>query len=534
MPTARMPRPTRLFLAGNTVSMVGIGLVIGFVLIYLHQVRGLALPVVGGLFAASAAAGLLVVPVLGILLDRLGARQVLTAIQLGQGTAMALLAWVHTVPAALPVMVLYGVTWAPMFPALQTMIAGLTPDPAAQQRAFAINFTLQNAAIGVGLAIGATIADVHRAGSFQVLFLADAASCVVFAAVLQFLPTLRRSRADDEPKAAYRDLLTHRGLRLVLVASLLLAFTSFPAFDSGLPAFATVEGHVSARVVALSMTANTAVIVAAQLTVLKVIRRVRRSYALVATGLIFGVSWAVFGLAGLPLTSAGRIACVVGFTALFGLGETVMSPTMGPLVNSLTDDRVRGRANALASASTSLALIVSPAIATGLIALHAAGVWIGLLCLCCLGTVAIGARLRHTLTAAQDHVSPTPAPLSEPARPAGLTLINKTSVPRIAWEAGDSWTLADQPRIHVMQERIVSGWAERRHLHAAVEQLYFILEGTATVRLDDREEILGPGDAMHVPAATPHQVRNDSQGALELLVISSAPPRQDRVDLDRP
>jgi hypothetical protein len=36
-----MPRQTRLFLAGNTVSMAGTGLVIAFTLIYLHQVRGL-------------------------------------------------------------------------------------------------------------------------------------------------------------------------------------------------------------------------------------------------------------------------------------------------------------------------------------------------------------------------------------------------------------------------------------------------------------------------------------------------------------
>lgn len=43
----RMPGATRLFLAGNTVSMAGPGLVIAFTLIYLHQVRGLALPVVG-------------------------------------------------------------------------------------------------------------------------------------------------------------------------------------------------------------------------------------------------------------------------------------------------------------------------------------------------------------------------------------------------------------------------------------------------------------------------------------------------------
>jgi MFS family permease len=416
MSNAPMPRPTRLFLAGNTVAMAGTGLVLGFTLIYLHQVRGLALPVVGGLFAASAAAGLVMVPILGVLLDRLGARQVLIGILLGQAAADVLLAWVHNVATALPVMLLYGAAWAPMFPALQTMIAGLTPEPTAQQRAFAINFTLQNAALGLGTTIGAVLANVHRVGSFQVLFLANGASCVAFAAVLPLLPTLRRPRVADEPKAAYRDLLAHRGLRLVLVAELILAFTSYPAFDSGLPAYATVEAHVSARVVALSLTVNTALIVAAQLVVLRVLRRVRRSYALAASGLILAVSWAVFGLAGLPITPADRIACVFGFTALFGLGETVLAPTMGPLVNSLTDDRVRGRANSLASLSTSLALIVSPAIVTGLIAAGAAGAWIGLLGLGCLGTVAIGARLRRTLTTEQDHVSTTPEPAPAPAR----------------------------------------------------------------------------------------------------------------------
>ena len=60
-----MSPATRLFLAGNTVSMLGTGLVIAFILICLHQVRGLALPVVGALLTASAGAGLLVVPLVG-------------------------------------------------------------------------------------------------------------------------------------------------------------------------------------------------------------------------------------------------------------------------------------------------------------------------------------------------------------------------------------------------------------------------------------------------------------------------------------
>src|SRR5512140_3335951 len=53
----RLPRSTRLFLAGNTVSMVGNGLVIPYLLIYLHQVRGIDLPVVGALLARASIAG---------------------------------------------------------------------------------------------------------------------------------------------------------------------------------------------------------------------------------------------------------------------------------------------------------------------------------------------------------------------------------------------------------------------------------------------------------------------------------------------
>jgi MFS family permease len=414
MPAAAMPAATRLFLAGNAVAMTGNGLVLAFTLIYLHQARGIALPVVGLLLAAGAAAGLLAVTVSGVLLDWLGARRVLTGIILGQAAAQVLLAWAHNAATALPALLLYGATWAPMFPAISTVIARLTPDPATQQRVFAINFTAQNAALGVGTVLGAAVANVHHPGSFEALFLANAASCLIFAAVLIFLPTLRTAPARKERRASYRDVLAHSGLRLALVASLIVAFTGYPAFDSGLPAYASVEAHVSARIVALSLTVNTALIVLAQLFVLRRVRRARRSSALAVSGLILALSWAVFGLAALPVAATGRIAFVFGFTALFGLGETVVAPTVGPLVNRLTDDRHRGRANSLAALSQSLAFIICPAIATGFIAAGAAAVWIGLLCAGSLGTIAVGARLRRALASDQDHVTEAPATESEP------------------------------------------------------------------------------------------------------------------------
>ena len=42
----RLSGRTRLFLAGNTLSMLGTGLVVPFMINYLHEARGIALPVV--------------------------------------------------------------------------------------------------------------------------------------------------------------------------------------------------------------------------------------------------------------------------------------------------------------------------------------------------------------------------------------------------------------------------------------------------------------------------------------------------------
>ena len=401
----RLPRPTRLFLAANTVSMVGNGLVIPYPLIYLHQVRGIDLPVVGALLAGSAVAGLIVVPISGALIDRLGPRRVLIALMLGQAIAEVLFALAHSVETAVPAVLLYGAVWVPQLSARQTMIAGLTPDPVAQQRAFAVNFTAQNAAIGIGAAVAAVVVGTgENPTPFQALFLANAASCLLFVGVLPFVQNPHPRRQRSEAKAGYRDVLAHPGLRLLIVASLLMAFVGYPAFDSGMPAYSTVVARVSIRDVALSLTVNTVFIVATQLLVLRFVRRLRRSVSVTLIGVIWAASWALLGLSALPTLSAARVAGVLTFGGVFGLGEIFFAPTIGPLLNSLAEDRIRGRANAISGFAFSLGFIASPAIVTGFIAAGAAAMWIVLLCLACAGVIGIGVALGRQLTSEQDHV----------------------------------------------------------------------------------------------------------------------------------
>jgi len=404
----RLSGETRLFLAGNFLSMLGTGLVLPFMIIYLHEAREIALPVVGALLAAGSATGLLVVLVCGALMDRVGARLVLGMILLGQVVAEVALAWAHNTLTALPAVLLYGATWAPMFGAISTMLNGLTQEPALKQRAFAVNFATQNMALGIGAAVAAVVVRGHHPGTFQVLFLANGLSCLLFAVLLPTLPNLRRAKVVNEARAGYRYVLSHRALRLVILAALLISFTGPSAFDTGLPAFASVAAHVSNHAIALSFTINTAVIVAMQMLVLRLVRRHRRSTALAAVGLIWAVSWALLGFAEVVDGPGWRIVILFAFVGLFGLGETCVAPTRNPLINSLADDRIRGRANSISGFTNSIALIVSPAIVTSLLAAHLAAVWIALLCLGCLGTVAIAARLRVTLTAEHDFVVPPP------------------------------------------------------------------------------------------------------------------------------
>jgi MFS family permease len=423
----RLSGKTRLFLAGNTISMLGTGLVLPFMIIYLHQARGIALPVVGGMLAAGAATGLIVVIVCGALMDRVGARLVLGIILLGQVVAEVGLASAHNALTAWPAVMFYGATWTPMFPGISTMLHGLTPEPARQQRAFAVNFTAQNMALGIGAAVAAVVVRAHHPGTFQVLFLANALSCLLFAALLPALPNLRRTRVVNETRVGYRDVLSHRGLRLMILAALLLAFAGPSTFDSGLPAFASVADHISDHAIAVSFTINTAVIVAIQMLVLRVVRRHRRTSGLVVVGLIWAASWTLLGFAEVVDGPGWRIVILFAFTGLFGVGETFVAPTRAPLINSLADDRIRGRANSITGFANSVMLIVCPAMVTSLLAAHLEAVLIALLVLASLGIVAIAARLRVTLTPEQDFVKQPPVAESPPEPIADLTTVAQDS-----------------------------------------------------------------------------------------------------------
>jgi hypothetical protein len=247
------------------------------------------------------------------------------------------------------------------------------------------------------------VVDTTRPLTFQAMFWGNAIVTVLAALMVLTVPESHPTRAGKNGhKAGYRQVVADPLLRRAVVLTLLLALTGYAALDSGLPAYANVVGDVSAKVVALSLSANTLMIVLVQLPVLRVLRGRRRTRAVAVVGVIWCGSWTLFACCALPGSPGMRDAIVLAFGALFGVGETFMAPTIAPLVNTLAPEGVRGRANALTSGMYSVAFVISPAIAAAFIAAGMGGLWVGLLAGGCLVVTVVALRLGRRLAPAQD------------------------------------------------------------------------------------------------------------------------------------
>lgn len=397
-----LPADARRYLTAVAVQRLGTGFTLPFTLILLHEVRGIALPTVGLLLAIPGVVGLASVPVGGALIDRLGPRRVLVGCQLLIASGQLLLAFATRPGAALVALLLNGVGLGPSFPAGNALLNRLVPSPGQAARAFGMQFTIINAGIGVGTLVASAVVDTSQAWTFEALFVGAGVSSLLMAVLLPAAPHAVPSERLAAP--SYRLVLSDRSFRQVCLASFLFAMTGYAALDTGVPAFARVEGHVPPSAVALCFTVNTVLIVALQLPALRWVRHWRRTRALATAAALWGASWLLLGLA--PSTPVA-----LAFAALFGLGEVFQSPAMGPLVNALASDELRGRYNALSGATFSVAFVLSPALSGALIGNGLGRLWIALLVAGSAVTAVVMLRLRTQLTDLQDGLLSATAPV---------------------------------------------------------------------------------------------------------------------------
>ena len=74
------------------------------------------------------------------------------------------------------------------------------------------------------------------------------------------------------------------------------------------------------------------------------------------------------------------------------------------------------------------------------------------------------------------------------------------------------------------------GQTTDRHYHKLCEEFYFLLEGTARMEIDGETCVVGPGDAILIPAGARHQIT--AQTKLRFLCCCAPPYDHADVYLD--
>jgi mannose-6-phosphate isomerase-like protein (cupin superfamily) len=67
------------------------------------------------------------------------------------------------------------------------------------------------------------------------------------------------------------------------------------------------------------------------------------------------------------------------------------------------------------------------------------------------------------------------------------------------------------------EARLPPGGATTPHHHPRTEEIYYILEGTARMRIGAEERPVGPGDAIAIPPGQIHQICNTGPAELKFL-----------------
>jgi MFS family permease len=362
---AGLPRAVWLLEAGMLVNSIGTGLLLPFILIYLHDARGFSLSTAGLVAGTFGLVGIAATPLAGSLIDRLGGRSTFFASLLVLAGGYALFPLIHEPWQAFLFMALVGVGNGAFWPSLSTLLIAATPAD-RRHAAFALNRTACNLGLGVGAVLGGLLITADDAGTFTALFLVNAVTFLVLAASACFVIAPAR-RARTERPGSYRDVardrvfLTFVGLNTIFVAA------GYAQLEAAVPVFAKHEAHVTETAIGTIFLANVAAVVLAQMPVCKLIEGRRRMHVLAVMCAIWASAWVLVALAGLWQAAIASVAIAVA-VAVFGIGECLHGPITATVAADLAPEGLRGRYMALSTGSFAVGFAIGPAAAGGLLA----------------------------------------------------------------------------------------------------------------------------------------------------------------------
>jgi MFS family permease len=353
-----LPRPVWILQLGSLVNSFGNGIFLPFLIIYLHNVRGIPLGYAGLVAASNSVAGLCSGFVAGAFSDRLGPKRVLMTGLCVMTVAIGLFPLVHQLWQALALYSLCGLGSGSFWPSQSALLSALAPA-GRRHSAFATQRVTMNLGVALGGLVGGAIASTAHPVTFTVLFLLDAATFLAYLVVVARLPS--PALAPDRAEGSYAQVLRDRVFVGFSAVNALFIAASMAVWVELLPPFAKNQAHVSEKGVGIIWAVDSLVVVVAQLPVAKLAEGRRRMRALALMGLVWALAMVGFGAIGYWTRGWTAAVLMAAVTVVFAAGECLHGTIQAPLSADLAPPRLVGRYLAFSSQSWQIGWIVGPA-----------------------------------------------------------------------------------------------------------------------------------------------------------------------------
>src|ERR671925_949679 len=376
-----LPRSVLVLQGGFALNFFGSGLILPFEIVYLHAVRGFSTATAGLVLATVMATAAVVTLPSGALLDRFSAKRILIAGNLVNAVGYGGLAFVDRPWQGFVCSAIGGAGFGFVGTASQVLTLTLV---SAEQRA--ASTALRRVAGNFGLGLGATVAGLivaaahHDLHAFQGLYLFDTVSFGVFALIVLVGipdPGVANAASTSESGQGFRAVARDRLLLALIAGNLALVMIGGAYFSNILPPFAVAHTPVGAGEIGVVVFINTFFIAVAQVPATRVVARMRRTHALLATSTIFAVGLLAVLLATITHSTLAATSVLAGVAILIAIAECGQFIVLGPLVAEIAPPHLLGRYMSLYQLSFMVGVALGPAVGGVLLGTSPDTIWCG-------------------------------------------------------------------------------------------------------------------------------------------------------------
>lgn len=350
-----------LLLVALGIDNLGSGLFLPLTLVYTTRVVGLPLAVAGVTVTIGTVVGLLVPPLAGRLVDRVGPRPVVIASQMVQALGALAFAVADGIWSVGVAVCLLAAGQQLFYSSLFALLADVVGDR-PKDHPFAVVGMVRSACFGAGALLAAWLLTI---GALRVAVLINAVSFVVCALMLAFFV---RAPHVAVPDTSGEGRVSWRFLFLILLTGLVALGLDFflvgiPVYVLDLGAPAWLPGVLLAVHTAISSTCGTLAV--------RVTDRLHRTTTLALAAALL-VVWCALCLAAAALPAGWRPAWLLGTALVLAASGVLFAARVNALAVALAPPATRGRHLAAFQYAFTVAQVLAPAV----VALFAVGVWV--------------------------------------------------------------------------------------------------------------------------------------------------------------